>query len=197
LKRLSVLACGIVLLGCPLALLAQRSGHGVGAGRPSSGASSPAPESGDVSDFARAVALQATPDQITLFHQLAKSTEAARKETQDLIQQAENAGKPESSHYASMNDSVAEVQSNNLQFVRSFSDSQQSGLKPLVKKLSKADSDVSKQSKALAQELEQSEIDRKKITGIVERMDKALTGFQTEQLDVGKEMGIQVGEHSQ
>jgi hypothetical protein len=148
-------------------------------------------------DFNRAIALQATPDQIARFQQLTKSTEAARKEAQNLIRPAEDANRPGSSRYAELNDIVEEAQSNNRQFVASFSVSQQSELKPQVKKLRKADSDLSKQSKALAQELEQSKIDGSKIANVVEKLNEALTGFQTEVLDIGKEMGIQPQEHSQ
>jgi len=182
----------------PHALLAQHGGHGgAGAGRPSTGASNPAPNSSDINDFNRAIALQATPDQVARFRQLMKSTEAATKEAQDLTQHAENADEPDSSRYAGLNDAVEEARSNNLQFLRTFSASQQSGLKHLTKKLSKADSDVSKQSKALAKELGLSEIDAKKTANVVQKLDKALTGFQTEQLDIGKEMGVQPAEISQ
>jgi len=181
----------------PHALLAQHGGHGAGAGRPSTGASNPAPNNSDINDFNRAIALQATPDQVARFRQLMKSTEAATKEAQDLTQHAENAAKPDSSRYAGLNDAVEEARSNNLQFLRTFSASQQSGLKHLTKKLGKADSNVSKQSKVLAKELERSEIDAKKTANVVQKLDKALTGFQSEQLDIGKEMGIQPAEISQ
>ena len=199
-NRLLVLACGIVLLMSPPALLAQHGGHGAGAGRPSTGTSNPAPNS-DMSDFNRAVALQATPDQIARFQQSKKSTDAAKKLAQDLTQanstQARNTNQPNSSLYAGLSDAVEDAQSNNLQFLRSFSASQQSGLKPLVKKLSKADADVSKQNKALAQELERSESSGKKLASVVQKLDTALTGFQTEQLGIGKEIGIPSEEHSQ
>jgi hypothetical protein len=195
LKRRSVLVCELVFLVCPPLLVAQRGGRGAGAGRPVTGASSPAPNS-DNSDFARAVALQATPDQVAKFPQLTESTEAARKEAQNLIQLAENANKPDSSHGGDLNDRIDEARSNNRQFVQSFSPSQQSGLKPLVKKLSKADSDLSKQSEALRQGLERAETGGKKIANVVEKLDKALSTFQTVQLSIGKEMGIHSQEHS-
>lgn len=196
-NRLSALVCEIVLLTSPHPLLAQRGGHGAGAGHPATGASNPAPNASDINDFNRAIALQASADQAALFQQATKSTEAARKEAQNLIRQAENANKPDSTRYADLSDAVEEAQSNNQQFVRSFSSSQQSGLKALTRKLNKADSDISKQSKAFTQELGRSQIDGKKIAGVVEKLDKALTGFQTEQLDIGKEMGVQSLEHSQ
>ena len=178
-------------------LLAQRGGHGAGSGHAPAGPANPTPNSSDMNDFNRAIALQATPDQIARFQQLTKSMEAARKDAQNLIHPAEDRNKPESSGYADLNDSVEEAQSNNRQFVATFSVSQQSELKPQIKKLKKADSELSKQSKALAQELERPKADGHKIANVVEKLDGALTGFQAELLDIGKEMGVQPQEHSQ
>jgi len=189
-----VLLCQIVLLVCPSSLLAQRGGHG--SGRPSTGASNPMPNTSDMTDFNRAIALQATPDQLAQFRQLDKSTEAASKRAQNLIQPLKNASMPNSSRYSDLSDALDEAQTNIQHFVSSFSSAQQSGLKPLIKKLGKAESDVSKQSKALAQDLERSQINDKKLIAVTEKLDKSLTGFRTELVDIGKEMGIQPEEHS-
>jgi chromosome segregation ATPase len=197
LKRLSLLVCEIVLVAIPNTLLAQRGVHRTGAGRPTTGGSNPAPSNSDMNDFNRAVALQAAPEQIARYQQLTKSMEAARKETQNLLQHAANASKADASRYAGLNDAVEEAQHINLQFVGSFSASQQSGLKPLIKKLSKADSDVSKQGKALTQELERLEFEGKKINTVVQKLDTALASFQSEQLNIGKEMGIEPEGNSQ
>jgi len=194
LNRSLVLLCQIVLLMCPSTLLAQREGHS--AGRPSTGASNPTPNPSDLTDFNRAIALQATPDQIAQFQQLNKSTETASKQAQNLIEPSKNASTPTSSRYTDLTDAVDEAQTNIQHFAGSFSAAQQSGLKPQIKKLSKADSDISKQSKALAQELERSQINDKKLVDVTEKLDKALTGFRTELIDLGKEMGIQPEEHS-
>jgi hypothetical protein len=194
LNRSLVLLSQIVLLMCPSTLLAQRGGHGVG--RPSTGASNPTPNTSDMTDFNRAIALQATPDQVAQFRQLNKSTETASKEAQNLVQPSENATRPNSSRYTDLSQVVDEAQANVQHFVSSFSTAQQSGLKPQIKKLGKADSDLSKQSKALAQELERSQIDYKKLVTVTEKLDKALTGFRAELVDLGKEMGIQPEEHS-
>jgi hypothetical protein len=194
LNRSLVLLCQIVLLACPSTLLAQRGGHN--ASRPSTGASNPTPNTSDMNDFNRAIALQATPDQVAQFQQLNKSTEAASKQAQNLIQAPNNASTPNSSRYTDLSDVVDEAQTNIQRFVGSFSAVQQSGLKPLIKKLSKADLDVSKQSKALAQELERSQINDKKLLAVTAKLDKALTGFRMELADIGKEMGIQPEEHS-
>jgi hypothetical protein len=179
---------------CPSTLLAQRGGHS--AGRPSTGASNPTPNTSDMNDFNRAIALQATPDQIAQFQQLNKNTETASKQAQDLMQPSENTTRPNSSRYTDLSDAVDETQTNIQHFVSSFTTTQQSGLKPQIKKLSKAESDVSKQSKALAKELERSQINDKNLVAVTEKLDKALTGFRTELVDLGKEMGIQPEEHS-
>jgi len=92
-------------------LLAQRGGHGTGAGRPTTGVSNPAPNNSDMNDFNRALALQATQDQIARFQQLTKSTKAARKQAQDLSQ-TKITSKPDSSRYAGLNDAVEEAQNN-------------------------------------------------------------------------------------
>jgi hypothetical protein len=196
LNRFSVLVCQITLLACPSMLLAQRGNHGTGAGPTTPAPSNPTPNS-DISDFNRAVALQATPDQIAQFQRLTRSTQAARKDAQTLIQLPQNASNPDSSRYPDLNDAIDDARTNNLQFMRSLSTSQQSGLKPQTKKLAKADADISKQSKALADESERRPIDNKRIAGVVEKLDNALSAFQSEQIDIGKEMGIQSEEHMQ
>lgn len=181
----------IVFLTCPDALLAQRVGRGTSAARPSTGTSSPTPTNSEITDFARTVALQATPDQIAWFPQLTKSTDAARKGAQSLAQHAENSSKVDSSAYAQLSDAVEDARTANLKFVSTFSASQQSGLKPLIKKLRKADVDISKNSKALNQQFERSEISGKKVSAMVQKLDRALTDFQTEQISIGNQMGIQ------
>jgi hypothetical protein len=194
-NRLTWLVCGIVLLLNPHPLLAQhRGGHGAGAGRPAAGAST----TDDLKDFKRAIALQATPDQVTQFQRLTKSTQAARKNTQDLLQLAENVSKPDLFHYMDpLTSAVEQAQTDNEQFLQSFSGVQKSGLKDVTKKLGKANSDVTKQSKALARGLGHSGIDARQIAGVAEKLDKALSDFQTRQLAVGTEMGIQGQESSQ
>jgi len=87
-----VLLFQIVLLVCPSTLLAQRGGHG--SGRPSTAASNPTASTGDMNDFNRAIALQATPDQVAQFQQLNKNTETASKQAQNLIQASYNASTP-------------------------------------------------------------------------------------------------------
>ncbi len=146
-----------------------------------------------LTDFNHALAVQATPDQASRFLSLAKSTEAARKQAQDLLRLAAKADDPAefSQHVASLKDAVEEVQSGNRSFVKSFSKSQKSGLKELTKKLDKADSEITKQKKALDQRLGLPQGDDEGVASLADKMEKALAEFQAQQLSLGKEMGIQ------
>jgi hypothetical protein len=194
-NRLLWLVSGIVLLMNPCALQAQRrGGHGAGTARAPVGASS----ADDLKDFKRAVALQASPDQVVQFRRLTEGTQVARKSAQDLLKLAENASK--SDFFRSTNPLTSELevaQSENRKFLESFSAVQKSGLKEVTRKLDKANSDVTKRSKALTRDLEHSRITGQQISGAAEKLDKALSDLQVRQLAIGKEMGIQSEDSSQ
>ena len=188
-NRLLWLVCGIVLLMNPYALLAQRrGGRGAGAANAPGGVSS----SDDLKDFKRTLALQASPDQVVQFRRLTESTQVARKSAQDFLKLAENTSKTDlfrsTDHLAVALD---KAQTANQHFLQSFSDAQKSGLKEVTKKLDKANSDVTKRSKALTRDLERSRIAGQQISGVAERLDKALSDLQARQLAIGSEMGIQ------
>ncbi len=182
-----VFGIGIVLLIGPRPLLAQRHGGRSPANSPNS-----ATNSDDLKDFNRALALQATADQKTQFQELTRSTQAARKGTQDFLHVADSASKIDLLHLSEpLTDTLEEAQADSEKFVRSFTEAQKSGQKAVIKKLGKANAEITKQSKALNQRLGQSKIDGKQIAGIAEKLDKALGDFQTEQTALGTEMGIQ------
>ena len=140
-----------------------------------------------------ALAVQARPDQVSQFQTLAKSTAAARKQAEELLHLAgkENNAADFSKQTAALKDAVEEVQGGNESFVKSFSKSQKSGLKELTKKLQKADSEVGKQRKALDQQLGRAKGESAAIAGTADKLEKALTEFQTQQVSLGKEMGIE------
>jgi len=188
-NRLIWLVCGIVLLMNPHTLLAQRrGGHGAGTAHAPAGVSS----TDDLKDFKRAVALQASPDQVVQFQRLNESTQVARKSAQDLLKLAENASKTDLSRPTNLLASaLEEAQTDNQDFLQSFSAVQKSGLKEVTKKLGKANSDVTKRSKALTRDRERSTTGGQQISGVAEKLDKALSDLQARQLAIGSEMGIQ------
>jgi hypothetical protein len=191
-SRLAVLTIGTLLLLCTPILVAQHGGHGGGRhGTPGAG-SGDTSEAG-LTDFNHALAVQANPDQASHFQGLTKSTETARKLALDLSQLSR---KPDSvtdfsRQTASLKDAVEEAQGSNQNFVKSFSKSQKAGLKELTKKLEKADSEVAKLWKDLERQLGGATVNGEGIAGAADKLEKALEEFQSQQISLGKEMGIQ------
>ena len=190
-KRVAVRVVGAMLLLSASSLLAQHGGHGGGGGRRSApGAGSTADAS--LTDFNRALAVQATPDQTSHFPELTKSTETARKLAQELAQVS---GKSDSStefakKSAGLKSAIEEAQGANQDLIKSFTKSQKAGLKELTKKLQKADSEVGKQWKDLEKQLSSLKAANEGIAGSADKLEKALEELQTQQIELGKEMGI-------
>jgi len=180
-----------LLLLFPLVALGQRGGrHG------SSGANSGTaaqPEDPDVATFKHAISEQATEEQIAQFGLMTKTTEAARQRAHDLRILGSNAGNPEdlATKAAGLQDAVEKAQSENRIFQRSLSDSQTAALKKLTKSLTKSDVAVSKDAKVFSEQLEQTRPNSGRLVGDAAKLEKALALFQSDQLALGKEMGIQ------
>ena len=192
-KPLGTLALGILLLLCSHDLIAQHGGHGGGRRGASGTTGSAGTSDSGLQDFNHALAVQATPDQASRFQSLAKGTEAARKQAQDLLRLAAKADEPAEfrQHVAALKDAVEDLQAGNKAFVSSFSKSQKSGLKELTKRLDKADSEISKQKKALEQRLGLPQGNDPGVASLADKMEQALADFQAEQMSLGKEMGIE------
>ena len=192
-SRLTALALGTVLLFCPHGAFGQHGGHGGGRGGAPHSTGGGTTSDSSLQDFNHALAVQATADQASQFRALAKGTEAARKQAQDLLQLAAKANNSAdfSQQTAALKDAVEDAQGGNKYFVKSFTKSQKAGLKELTKKLEKADSAVARQRKVLDQKLGHAKGDSEGIASTADRLEKALAEFQTQQLSLGKEMGIQ------
>ena len=115
------------------------------------------PEDPDAATFKRAVAKQATEEQIAQFRLMTKSTEAARKQALDLQHLSSNAAGSEdlTSKASGLQDSVEKALTDTRIFLQSFSDSQEANLKNLAKKLTKSGAAVNKSDKGISQQLEQ------------------------------------------
>lgn len=189
--RALCLVLGLALLINPGEAAGQRRG-GRGGGSRSSPTGPSDNESQQTKEFERAAAIHARPEQITQFQQLTKTEQAARKNTENLLQVAETVERVDLfQHTTAVNNAVDELQSENEQFMLSFSDAQKSGLKDLRKKLGKANSEVAKENKALAHELERTKVRGKQIADVARRLDRALAEFQSSKNAVGTEMGIE------
>lgn len=194
-NRLTVLALGIVLLFCSDQVWGQHGGHGGGGrGGAPRGTGSSEPSNSNLQDFNHALAVQATPDQVSQFQALAKSTEAARKQAQELLMIASKANRMAdfSQQTSALKDALEDAQGGTKYFVKGLSKSQKDGLKELTKKLEKADSEVAKHRKALDQQVGRAKTETTAVASTADKLEKALAEFQAQQLGLGKEMGIQV-----
>lgn len=192
-NRLAMVALGAVLLVCSYDALGQHGGHGGSGGHGGGPKGSGAAPDTSLQDFNHAMAVQATPDQVSQFQTMAKSTEAAKKQAQELLQLASKADRSAdfTRQTTALKDALEDAQGGNKYFMNSFSKSQKAGLKELMKKLEKADSEVARQRKVLDQQVGQSKTDSAGIAGTADKLEKALEEFQSQQLGLAKEMGIQ------
>jgi hypothetical protein len=192
LKRTIFLICSTLALAIAASALAQY--HGGEGHRNGAGVSGPTPDTknNDLKAFERAVALQATPEQLTQFRQLSASTRAARESARELLRVPESASKSDWIHSSyPLTNELEETGADNDKFLLSLSSEQEAGLKRLTKKLRKAASEVTHQSKLLNLSLEKDDLAGKQVADLVQKLDKALADLQSEQLAIASEMGIQ------
>ncbi|HYW40601.1 MAG TPA: hypothetical protein VE957_21050 [Terriglobales bacterium] len=201
---MAVLIVGIALLASPRGMLAQRGGGG-GRGMPTGGGAGGAGRPGgvdekdDLKDFHRAMAVRATAQQSTAFATVVQDAQAASDQLRtfrDLLQKVP-ASSPLSDRTTALDQAIEKVRTGSKNFLASFSSAQKSGLKDITKKLAKADSDLVKQIKTLDQIVQTPKPDNEQIANSAANLDKALAGFQSEQLALGREMSILLPADSQ
>ncbi len=180
-----------VLLLFPLVALGQ---HGGRHGSTGTGGGTTVPsEDQDLATFKHAIAVQATEEQIAQFRLMLKSTEVARQQARDLQHLDSTVSNAEGlpSKAARLEDSVEEAQSANQTFRQSLSDSQENGLKNLTKKVTKSAAAVGKNAKAISRQLEHGTVDSGRLISAAGSLEKSLAALQSDQVNLGKEMGIQ------
>ena len=145
---------GAVLLAYPVPATAQRHGGGGVGGGGISGISRPSgvDEKDSLKDFHRALAMQATSQQIADFQALIKDTEAAQAALHSFQQllHAENSA-PETARVP-LNQAIEKARNETSKFPEGFSSAQKAGMKDLVKRLAKADSVLEQEEKNARQE---------------------------------------------
>jgi hypothetical protein len=159
------------------------SGGGASAGRPG-GVS----EKDDLRSFHRAIALQATSQQSALFNTAIQDVENANAQLQAFRAAAQTVPPAPA---ATMHDLIEKVRSSNQSFLASFSAAQKAGLKDILKKLVKEDSDLARQAQGFDQGLQGAKPTAEQLASVTS-LEKTLTGFQTQQLVLATEMSIVV-----
>jgi hypothetical protein len=180
----------VAALLTPIQLLSQRGGGRGGRSTGGSGAGSAQQDSQEMKDFRRAYALQASPEQISDFKALSKTTKEARELARSLHQMG-TADKESnfSQQQSALEIAIDKATSGTNEFIRGLSKTQESELKNLTHDLRKADSEVSKQWKALGQEFGRKAGEKRIATG-AEHLDMALEKLQRGQGAIATEMSI-------
>ena len=171
-----------------MALLGQYAGRHAGSNPGNNQGSSTAPaDNPDLTDFKRAVAVEATDAQVTQFKALAKCTNVARQKAQILRQAGSEAAVKDAT---ALQFAVDEVQTRDRDFVRTFSDAQASGLKKQARKLNQSDATVTKEARKLAAQLDQIPPDPQRLQEAATSLEQALATLQSDQNGLSKEMGM-------
>lgn len=191
---------GLSLLAHPCGMFAQHGGGGAAGhgGESGGGLSGPNGIASGVStkdelkDFHAVLAVQATSQQVTQFAALVKISEAASAELRSFREQLgkENSRFELAGRGATLDQALERARAENKKFVDGLSERQKSGLKEIVKKLSKADSDLEQQAKAFDQLEADPKAVGQQIAGSAENLDRTLTSFRSQQADLGQEMSI-------
>jgi hypothetical protein len=174
-------------------LLAQRGGGaGLGGGAPVAGMSRPGgvDEKDDLRGFHRAMAVQATSEQIAEFRAAMKKTEAASRDFDELVK---NSDSDVSARVIAVRMAIETARTDTGKFVGGFSEAQKTGLKEIAAKLMKAESELGEQAKILDSSGDARE-EAARITGHADGLRKALANFRNEQDGLAVEMGIVVSE---
>jgi hypothetical protein len=206
-REICVRSCrvfALLLLSMMLAQLSSRpmfaqhggGGGGIGGGASSGGGGRPGgvSEKDELKDFHRVMAVMATPDQKTTFNVIAHDLQIAIDQLQtfrDSLQKAP-AVSSVAEHATTLDQAIEKARTGNQRFLASLSRAQDSGLKEISKQLAKADFDLTKQVKALDQTIQSAPSDYVQIGSSAANLDKALVGFQNEQLALGREMSVLV-----
>jgi len=151
------------------------------------------PSTEEMKAFDRALAVQATSEQVTAYDSMVRSTETAIDELAVLLEQVEKQSSPPqySSSAHVLSQALEKARGENKQFLGSFSRPQQNGLRDLTLKVVKADSDLAQQSNLLDQRIADANQDIRQITSYAKNLDQALTNFHDQQFSLGREMGIE------
>jgi hypothetical protein len=186
------LLVGAVLLLSGVDSLAQRGGGaGIGGGAPVAGIGRPGgvDEKDDLRGFHRAMAVQATSEQIAEYRAVMKKTEAASREFDELVNNAE----PAPARVTAVRMAIEAARTDTGKFVSGFSEAQKTGLKEIAAKLMKAESELGEQAKMLDSSGDARE-EAARITGRADGLRKALANFRNEQDGLAVEMGIVMSE---
>jgi hypothetical protein len=166
----------------------------------------------DLKNFRRAMEVQATEEQRAAFAKVAQYAQAASDRLKDFHEsvlresvvresslrapvvreaQGKEAGPaPLADRASAVDQAIEQARASNQNFLSSFSSGQKSGLKDSTAKLAKADSELDTRIKALDKIVESGKPEGEQIGNAAASLAEEFASFQSEQLALGREMGI-------
>ena len=151
------------------------------------------PSNPELDTMTRAAAIQARPDQVGYFHSALASTDAALQQSREL----QTLG-PEAAITATVNarslqlrDALDDVEHYDGIFMASFSKTQNTELKPLMKRLRKSYTFVARETRAVQQRMEPGKVVPDRLASAAANLEKALSDFRTDHVRLAREMGVQ------
>jgi hypothetical protein len=147
----------------------------------------------ELETLTRAVAIQARPDQLGYFHSIIDSTDVALQQSRELQLMGEGLNNIPTVNAKSLQlrDAIDDVDHYHQRFLVSFTKVQENELKPLTKRVRKSYKYVAKEWKRVGQLMEPGKIVPERLMSGAANLEKALSDFRTDQIRLGREMGIQ------
>ncbi len=187
---------------CPCTVLAQRGAGGIGGGLAGGGGlsggngiASGLDTKDDLKSFHEVLALQASKPQVGQYKLMLKSTETASSQLHTLLEQASGEEKTKLADNAkTFSAALEEARTENAKFLEQLSDRQKSGLRETIRKLSKTDSELGQQVKALDAEIAEGKAPNVQIATSADDLKNSLSTFHDEQVSLGDEMSVPSGE---
>lgn len=185
-------------------MVAQRGAASVGGGTAGGGAMGRSgPATGldlkdDLKTFHDTLALQANGLQIIEYKLVMKDTESASAELRAFLEQVakENNASAVADRDKAFEQALEKARTENTAFLQKLSDRQKSGLKDTIKKLVKTDSDLAQEAKALDLAMDP-KTGGNLLANSAQNLQRTLTNFQNQQVDLGEEMSISAGDSGQ
>ena len=184
--RFQITLMAVALFAYPASLSAQHGGGGGHIGGPSAGGgglSGGGKATGidtkdDLRDFHEIMAVQASSEQRIAFAAMIRSAEIADAALQALKQELGKGNNAAlAAHDKTLDDALETARTLNKRFIEGFSEAQKSGLKEMIKRLAKADSELAQQSRMLDQAFE-SKLAGPQMASAADGLGQTLTTFQ-------------------
>ncbi len=146
----------------------------------------------ELETFGRAVAMQARPDQVGYFRELLAGTDKAlalSRELQSMGAAANNIALVNGLSLQ-LRDDLDDMDHYSRRLQASFSKQQESGLKSLTKQLNKSYTTVAHNGRTVQQLMEPGKVVPEQLATGGANLEKALSDFRTDQIRLGRDMGI-------